>query len=216
MRCSFGKTCHTARAQEVASLHPNAAIGIDPTLKNTGKLIQMPVNRLITARMQNHNPIATVSTCISDPIGGSKDMGTDRLIGEVEIVSIMTIILNITPPKEIDDKAITTLAGIDRRKDMIEVREMDNSDIYRPGALEKPGDSHRLGMLLLGQFIIEIVLERLPKALDNRAPAHLRASFGKKTLHRDTLRRLRKNKRGSCPIGKMNNWREIIRAEPCT
>src|SRR6266545_5169220 len=190
MRSAGHKASLAAAADQVASMHPHALASVDLATKLLRKFIEMPIYRHVAAGMLDPHAIATVRAGTRDSVGGGVNVGADRLIGEVKVVGVVAVVLNTAAAEVVDHKAIVALAGVDGREHMVEIGQMHHARAGRPGTLQKAAGRRRLRLLLLGQLVVKILLERLSEAIECRAPVALVAAFRQEALDRHAFGRL--------------------------
>src|SRR5690606_16994402 len=190
-----GRAVHEATApagaEEVASLHHHTLAAVDMAGKARCEAVEVPVDRLVAAGMDDHHAVAAVGAGVGDSGGGGEDRGAYRLVGEVVVVAVVAIVLHIALAEIVHDIAVAVIAAVHGGVGVIEVGQMDNADAGRPwleegelrtGALWlRDGRRDRgvgrwwlrlradAGRADLHQLVLEVVLEGLSEALHGGA-----------------------------------------------
>ena len=210
--------------QERTNGDGHALITINGVGENRGEAIEVPINRLVAVGVQNNHAVAAMRAGVGDPGGGGKNGRANRLVGEIVIVAVVPVILDIALPQVVDDIAIAIIAAINRRVNVVEIGEMHHTATVLP-RLEKREASVAIRRFTLSrrwradatvadQFIFKIALKGDSKALDSHAPCRSSAPLGQEALHGNAFRRLVKGQGKRQAITEANGRRKTIRAKP--
>ena len=206
------KASFTAATNQVASTHAHALAGIDQAAKFLGEFIKVPVNGDIAIGVLDPYTPAAVRTGVRNAVGGSVDIGANRLVGEIEIVAVVAVVLHLAVPKVVHHRAIIALAGVNGWVHMIEVGQVYHACAGGPGPLQETISRGGLRLRFFGQLVVEVGLKCLAETPKRCAPLGLAAAARQQALHRNALGGLLERERQGCAVGEAHGWRALVGA----